>query len=101
MKKKTSSLPEEIDCTRGATGQNPIVWLVWFINDKNLVGIYSIASNNKFARNYRKLCLSQRGVVRSWIEKREIDHLFGSIDMISSFNLDRSQIHALAKEFPI
>ena len=92
---------EIINCCRGSGNTNPHVWMVWFINTKNLVGIYSIASTSRTGLHYRKLCLSDPSVVRAWIEEREIDHLFGAVDMIAAHNFDRRELHSMAEKFPL
>ncbi|KKL71796.1 hypothetical protein LCGC14_2091330 [marine sediment metagenome] len=52
------------------------VWLLWTMNERNVIGLRGIATNSTTAHMWRKTLLSDPGIVRVWIDRSQLDHLY-------------------------
>lgn len=98
--KKRVKKPEIVDNSR-SKGILQQVYLVWCMHTTGLVSLRAVSLSPKTALLYKKMLgndLNSHNVIRSWIEGRDLDHLYGEQELTLINTINRSELYKLTDE---
>lgn len=83
---------------RRAPEARPPCWLVWSLQTSGLTQLRAIDTSARNAAKHARACRSESGVIKAWVELRDMNHLYGHADLTEHLITNRAELYKLADE---